>query len=119
MAKSGEGVMPTYTAEQFIKAIPGTGGVIGLLADNMGCKWHTAKKYVTEYATVKAAWEDECNRVTDRAKHNLIKAIHGGDLQISKWWMQVKDPEFRPKQGHKLSGSVGIQIIGIDPDAED
>ena len=59
--------MPTYKAQQFIDAIPGTGGVISLLAHNVGCKWHTAKKYIDAHPTIKRAWEAECNKVTDKA----------------------------------------------------
>ena len=74
-----------YTAAQFIKAIPGTGGIISALADKVGCGWHTAKRYITDYVTVAEAWEAERNKITDKAKHNIVKAIHGGDLQMSKW----------------------------------
>lgn len=86
-----------YTAQQFIDAMPGTGGVISALANRVGCTWHTAKKYVDEYATVHKAWEAESNRINDLAKYNLVQALQDGDLQISKWWAQVKIPEFALK----------------------
>ena len=87
-----------YTAQQFISAIPGTGGIISALADSIGCEWHTAKKWVTDHATVKQAWQDERNKITDRAQHNIVKSILEGDVQLSKWWLQVMDPDFTPKQ---------------------
>jgi hypothetical protein len=31
-----------YTAEQFIKAIPGTGGIISAIARKVDCEWNTA-----------------------------------------------------------------------------
>ena len=37
-----------FTAKQFIKAIPGTGGIISALADKVGCGWHTAKRYIKD-----------------------------------------------------------------------
>lgn len=107
-----------YTAAQFIKAIPGTGGIITALAKIVGCDWHTAKKYITAHATVAQAWQNERSRITDRAQHNIVKAILGdedtpGDVQLSKWWLQVMDPEFTPKQkmdvtsgGEKLAAPV-------------
>lgn len=107
-----------YTAAQFIKAIPGTGGIISALADKVGCTWHTAKKYVTEYATVAEAWEAERNRITDKARHNIVKAIHGGDLQMSKWWLQVMDDEFVPRQRvdqkTEHDGEVNINVRYVD-----
>ena len=117
--------MASYKAQQFIDAIPGTGGIISALADRVGCAWHTAKKYVTEYATVAKAWEAERNKITDRARHNILKAIQDGDLQISKWWLQVMDDEFVPRDKHEVSGPdggavriVGIEVGGIDPDED-
>jgi hypothetical protein len=108
--------MGKYTAQQFITAIPGTGGVKTAIADRVGCDWHTADKYIAEYPTVAQAYEDECNRVTDKAKHNIIKAVHGGDLQTSKWYLSVKDPEFMPKQrvDQKTDGKMEIVVTYED-----
>ena len=108
-----------FTAAQFIKAIPGTGGIVTALAERVGCGWHTAKRYIEDYVTVAEAWEAERNRITDKAKHNIIKAINGGDLQNSKWWLQVMDAEFIPKQETKHSGSVDLLIVNWDDDADD
>ena len=43
---NGNGHNGTYTAAQFIAAIPGTGGIITKIAEKVGCAWHTAKKYI-------------------------------------------------------------------------
>jgi len=101
-----------YTTKQFIDAMPGTGGVISAIADKISkeCSWNTAKAYIEKYPTVKTAWENERNKITDRARHNIIKSIHDGDLQMSKWWLQVMDDEFVPKQRNELTGADGGQI---------
>jgi len=107
-----------YTAKDFIKALPGTGGIITVLAQKVGCDWKTAKKYVTEYATVAQAYEAERASISDRAQHNIIKAIADGDTQMSKWWLQVKDPEFTPKQKTDLTtDGKPIKIEYVVPDA--
>ena len=105
-----------YRAQDFIDAIPGTGGIVTALADRVGCSWHTAKKYVVEYPTVAEAWEAERNKITDKARHNIIKAIGEGDLQMSKWWLQVMDDEFVERQRHEVSGPGGGPIIIVDWD---
>lgn len=99
-----------YTAQQFIDAIPGTGGIISAVADKVGCAWHTAKKYIDNYATVNTAWQNERNKITDKAQHNIIKAINGGDLQMSKWWLQVMDEQFTPTQRTELMGKAGADL---------
>jgi hypothetical protein len=105
-----------YSTAQFIKAIPGTGGIISALAEKVGCTWHTARNYVENYATVTEAWEAERNKITDKAKHNIIKSINGGDLQMSKWWLQVMDEEFVPKQrvDQKTDGKMEIVVTYED-----
>jgi len=101
-----------YTADKFIAAIPGSGGIISAIADRVGCDWHTAKKYIHKHPTVEAAWEAERNKITDKARHNIIRAIQEGDLQMSKWWIQVMDPEFSPSLDIK-SGGEAIKIVAI------
>ena len=101
-----------YKTDDFIKALPGTGGIITQIAARVGCEWHTAKKYIEEHATVHQAWENERASITDRAQHNILKAITDGDLQMSKWWLQVKDPEFKEKQEVDLtSGGRVVRFV--------
>ena len=107
---NGNGKSGNYTAQQFIDAIPGTGGIVSAIADKVGCTWHTARRYIDTYATVNQAWQNERNKITDKARHNIIKAIHGGDLQMSKWWLQVMDDEFVPRERRELSGVDGTEL---------
>jgi len=103
--------LASYSAKQFIKAIPNTGGVISAIADKVGCSWHTAKKYIDEYSTINEAWQEERNRITDKARNNIIKAIEKNDIQMSKWWLQVMDDEFVPRERREVTGADGGKII--------
>jgi len=108
---NGNGYNGKYTAQQFIDAIPGTGGVVSAVADKVGCAWDTAKKYLTEYATVNRAWENERNIITDKAEHNIVGAIKGGDLQMSKWWLQVMRDDFVPRERREITGQDGGDVV--------
>lgn len=110
--------MASYRAQDFIAAIPGTGGIVSALADRVGCDWHTAKKYIEEYATVRQAWDAERNKITDKARHNIVKAIGDGDLQMSKWWLQVMDDEFVERNRTEHTGAGGGPIETKDVDGE-
>ena len=93
-----------FTARQFILAIPGTGGVISIIAERVGCAWHTAKKYITEYPTVTQAYENEKHKVDDKAMSNIYKSITtDGNLETSKWWVRMKmGDEFHPTDKHEV-----------------
>ena len=99
-----------FTTQQFIDAIPGTGGIVSAIASKVNCDWHTAKKYIEEHPTVKQVYDDERNKITDKARHNIIKSIQGGDLQMSKWWLQVMDAEFLPRERLEQTGEGGGAI---------
>ena len=117
---NGEGYNGKFTAQQFIDAMPGTGGVVSMIADVVGCAWNTAKKYIDEYPTVNRAWRNERGRINDKAKHNIIKSINKGDLAMSKWWLSVMDDEFRPKQDikHTGAGKDGAFVYNITSNME-
>ena len=106
-----------FTAQQFIAAIPGSGGIISQIAQAVGCNWHTARRYIDDHPTVHLAWEDERNSITDKARHNILMAIDDKDLQMSKWWLTVMDDEFVPRSKQEISGAGGgpIETIVLKP----
>jgi len=79
-----------FTAKQFITAIPGSGGIIAVIAKRVGCDWHTAKRYIRLYPTINQAYEDECAGVDDLAESTVIKAIRDGDVPTAKWWLEKR-----------------------------
>ena len=95
-----------YKAQEFIDAIPGTGGIVTKIAAKVGCSWHTAKKYIDNYATVQQAYAAECERVLDAAESVIIKKITEEDEQTAKWYLTMKggDRGYAPKSRHELTG---------------
>ena len=112
MTENGNGYNGRFTAQQFIDAMPGTGGIVSALAERCHCAWHTARAAIDRWPTVEQAWRNERNRITDKAQRNVIKSIvEDEDLQTSKWWLQLMAPEFTPKQQTDLtSGNRPIAI---------
>jgi len=111
-----------YKAADFISAIPGTGGIITKIAANVGCSWHTAKKYIDEMATVQAAYRDECEKVLDAAESVVIKKITEEDEQTAKWYLAMKGAGrgYAPKQRIEQEGTLEIKLTwGDDADADD
>lgn len=110
--------MAKYKASDFIEQIPGSGGIITTIAERVGCSWNTAKKYITEYATVQQAYQDECERVTDMAVQTVLKSIRDGNTQDAKWWLARKrHREFGDRLKQEITGDIGIKgYAKVDPD---
>jgi hypothetical protein len=108
--------MVKYTVAQFLKAIPGTAGIVSSIARNVGCAWDTANRHIEDSPTLRTAVDNERHVITDKAKHNIIKAINVGDLSMSKWWLQVMDEDFVPREKQELGGIGGgpIQIEDVN-----
>jgi len=104
-----------YTAEQFIKAIPGSGGIISTIARRVGCGWHTARDYVDKHPSVKQAYDDECEAVLDLAESKTIKAIEAGDMQTVRYYLSTKGRKRgyveRTEQEVKQSGAVTFRVV--------
>lgn len=102
-----------FRAQDFIDAMPGSGGIIATIAKRVGCDWHTAKKYIDAYPTVKAAYDAECERVLDLAETVIIEDIvKSKDTQTAKWYLTMKgrDRGYAQTQRNEITGGDGVAI---------
>jgi len=101
-----------YTVKQFMKAIPGSGGVVSTIAMRVGCTWGTADKYLKEHATLTAAYNDEKSKIDDMAVGVVISNIQAGDVTTAKWWLSRKRPdEFGDKQEITHKGGIDFRAM--------
>lgn len=99
----------TYTAEQFIKAIPGTGGIISTIAKRVGCDWHTADDWLRNKPTVNRAWQDEREAVADMAESVIVKNMQEGDVQTAKWLLErLRKETYSPRQEQQQVGEQEV-----------
>jgi len=99
-----------YLAQQFIDAIPGTGGIITAIAKKVGCDWHTAKKYIDTYATVGQAYQDECEKVLDLAESKVIEMIHASDGQMVRYYLSTKGKRRGYTERQEITGADGGEV---------
>lgn len=95
-----------FKAQQFIDAIPGTGGIISTIAKRVGCSWNTAKKYIDTYSTIKQAYNDECETVLDAAESVILTDIKAKDAQTAKWYLTMK--------GRRRGYAKRHEVVDID-----
>ena len=81
---------PRFHVAQFIKAIPGTAGIVTAIAKRVGCTWHTARRYIDRHPTVAAAYQDECETLTDVAEVKLYAQINAGEMWAVKYYLSTK-----------------------------
>lgn len=111
------------TARQLIDAMKGSGGIITTIANRVQCDWHTAKKYIEKYPTVKAAYEDECNKGLDLAESVVIQNIRIAARQAqdavepvnavdAKWYLNMKGSSrgYAPTTRAEIAGPGGGPI---------
>lgn len=99
-----------YTVEQFTKAIPGSGGIISTIAKRVGCEWNTAKSYIDKHPSVKQAYDDEREQVTDMAETALIKAIQGGDMWAVKYYLSTVGKHRGYVERQEMTGADGNAV---------
>lgn len=99
---------PIFTAEQFITAMPDSGGIVTLIAKRVGCDWHTARKWIDTHPSILQAWQDARESVSDLAESKLIENIKSSDMGAIKYWLST--------QG-KSRGYVERQEIRIGEDS--
>jgi len=111
-----------YKAIQFIEAIPGTGGIISTIAERVGCDWHTAKKYIERYVTIKRAYEDEIEHNVDNAESVVIQNIKYAledqrakkkpvDSSDAKWYLSRKGKHRGYSERHEVTGAEGGAVV--------
>ena len=79
-----------FTAQQFISAIPKSGGIVTKIAERVGCAWNTARKYIDTHPTVKQAYDDECENILDMAESALIKSVSEQEAWAVKYMLSTK-----------------------------
>jgi len=103
--------MSKYTAQEFIDAIAGTGGIVSAIARKVGCDWNTAKKYIDTYPTVRAAYDAECEAMLDLAESTVLKNIKDGDTQDAKWYLTKKGKRRGYGDAVEVTGEGGGALV--------
>lgn len=111
-----------YKAQDFIKAIPGSGGIISTIARRVGCEWHTAKTWIDKSPRVRQVYDDEIESIIDLAESILIKSIKDGDSQDAKWFLARKGKTRGYVERQEITGKDGRPVITVnwdDPNDQD
>lgn len=116
-----------YTAQEVIDAVTGTGGIVGTIAEKLGCTTRTVQNYIAEYPTVKEAWRSERLKLRSMGERTIAKQAQAGNLKAAMFLVNQLDPvtgEFTPPTlRQELTGEGGgpvqTEIVIKYADADD
>jgi len=108
-----------YTAEQMIAALQATKGMVSLAARHLGCSLNTVQSYINEYPTVKAAREQERDKMGDAVELALYdEAVNKRNITALIFMAKTlfKDRGYVERQ--EVTGKDGgaIEVVYTYPD---
>jgi len=78
---------PRISRQRIATAIPGSGGVISMIARRTGYSWHAVRDVIDADAELLQMLRDEHEAVDDMAEATLIGKIRDGDESVARWWL--------------------------------
>ena len=78
---------PRVSRQRIAQAIPGSGGVIRVIAHRTGYTWHTVRDAIDADPELLQMLRDEQEAVDDMAEATLIGKIRDGDESVARWWL--------------------------------
>lgn len=102
-----------YDIATIKKAIEDSGGNVQLIAQRLGCAWHTAKSYIEKFPETKLAYENEEESVLDLAESKLIENISDNDNTAIIFYLKTKGKKrgYVERQEVEHGGTVRTEII--------
>lgn len=100
----------SYKAEDFLKAIDGSGGFITTIAKRVGCARNTVYNAIDRYSTVAQAIADEKDGLKDMAENELLRQIKDGNTTATIFFLktQAKDRGYVERQ--EITGADGDSL---------
>lgn len=117
--------MTKATQTQVIKALIASEGAVAPAAKALGMtrqalhgRINTTPKLVAAVAEIDAAISVSDEATTREARNVVKSAIAEGDGATAKWWLEKRDPAFRPSANLKLDPeTVRAMMAAATPDA--
>lgn len=76
-----------FSKHKFKKAIPGSAGLISVIASRVGCSWNTANSAIKADPELMDMVREEEERIDDLAESVLIQRLRNGDEGVARWWL--------------------------------
>ena len=112
-----------YDISTLKKAITGSHGFYSVIANRLGCTWHTAKKYCEQHEETKLLIKEEEESTLDLAESKLIENIKSNDNTAIIFYLKTRGKHRgyieRTEVTGRDGGSLNQQIIVQSQQAAD
>ena len=104
------------TRLKLIKAVKGSNGVIGIIAERLNVTRNTVSAALKRDPIAKEYYDEECETVGDIAEVVVFDAIKSGDVSTAKWYLMNKCAArgYNPALELRGSGSEQVTLNFID-----
>ena len=94
--------------EDFLRAIPGTGGLYTSIAQCLGINRHTVARYIERFPDLRKAVEEETESMIEMVEHVTVQRCLAGDVQACIFYLKTKGKHhgFTEKTETELSGEI-------------
>jgi len=101
----------SYTAKQIIKALQKTHGMIYLAAEALGCEPKTVYNHINKNPTVKAALDNENEKMLDASELQLYSAVMDRNSWAVKYHLSTKGKSRGYVERIQVAGDAGNPVV--------
>jgi hypothetical protein len=76
-----------FSDDDFATAIKGSGGLVSIIAQKVGCSYNTALRYMRRNPELMELYSSEVEGVLDMSEQTIIRAIQSGDTGSAKGYL--------------------------------
>lgn len=97
---------------KLIEALETSAGIFSVAGQKLGITGQRVGQIVKGDTELEALVARQVLKVNDLAKSVVIEAIKKGDARQANWWLEKRDPDFKPK--HQLTGKDDAALFNPD-----
>jgi hypothetical protein len=104
---------PRFTADQIIRALIRTRGMVTLAAERLACDADTIYNYAKRHPTVEAELKRQRERITDIAESKLYLAIDVGESWAIQYYLRTQGKNRGYVERQEITGKDGDPLAPL------
>jgi len=98
------------TKERLLNAVPGSAGLIGIIAKKAKCSRESVRLKVQEFPELAEAIKIECDTAVDEVENQLFRRAKSGSFNHIRLFLQAKAKDRGYVERKEHSGEITVRI---------